>query len=188
MFSVEIILIALSLSMDCFAVSISSGITIPKLNFFKALKPALFFATFQAGMPILGWLLGIAFSKYMEQIDHYVAFLILSLIGVKMIIDAYKKAEQNPFVMTDMKILLGLSVATSIDAFIIGLGFAFLKFPIVPSLSAIWIITFIMTMLGLLIARHVGPYFGKRAGLIGGIALIAIGLKILFQHLGYIQF
>lgn len=184
----EIILIAFGLSMDCFAVSISGGVTIKNLNFYKALKPAFFFATFQILMPVIGWLVGNAFSGIFQKVDHFLAFFILAFIGIKMIIESFKDEEkEKDFRMDKMKILISLSIATSIDALIVGFGLGFLKFPVITFLSTVWVITFFMTMTGLFIAKQVSPVVGKRAEVIGGLILFLIGLKILLEHLGVIK-
>ena len=185
---IEIILIALGLSMDCFAVSVSGGVSIKNLNFYKALKPALFFATFQILMPVIGWLVGNAFSKAFQQFDHFVAFFILAFIGIKMIYESFQDEEKGKkFQMDKLRILIGLSIATSIDALIVGFGLGFLKFPVFAFLGMVWLITFLMTMTGLFIAKQVSPVFGKRAEVIGGIILFLIGLKILLEHLGVVK-
>ena len=186
---IEIIFIALGLSMDCFAVSISGGVSIKNLNFFKALKPAFFFATFQILMPVIGWLIGNAFSNMLQQVDHFIAFGILTIIGAKMIYESFQAEEkEKSFRMDKMKVLIGLSVATSIDALVVGFGLGFLKFPVAVFLGTIWAVTFFMTMTGLFIAKQVSPALGKKAEIIGGIILFLIGLKILLEHLGVIKF
>lgn len=185
----EILLIAIGLAMDCFAVSISGGLTIKDLRFTKALKPSFFFATFQILMPIAGWFIGGLFSRWFSQVDHFIAFFILTFIGCKMIYEALKKEESKKTIrMDNLKVLLGLSVATSIDALIVGFGLGFIGFPVVTFLISVWSVTFSMSMTGLFIAKRVGPLFGKRAEVMGGVLLCLIGLKILLEHLEVIRF
>lgn len=175
--------------MDCFAVSISGGLTIKNLSFTKALKPSFFFATFQILMPVAGWLVGGLFSRWFSQVDHFIAFFILTFIGCRMIYEALRKEENKKAIRMDsIKVLLGLSVATSIDALIVGFGLRFLEFPVATFLISVWSVTFFMAMTGLFIAKKVGPLFGKRAEVMGGILLFLIGLKILLEHLQVIRF
>lgn len=181
----EIFIISFGLAMDCFAVSLSSSICLPCLKRRDFLKIALFFALFQAGMPVIGWLLGIAFYDSVASIDHWIAFSILGIIGAKMIVEASKpKKENESYNIKHLKILLMLSIATSIDAFVVGMSFAFLQVNIIIAIISIGIITFIMSLIGVYLGKRFGNLIASKwAEILGGTILIAIGLKILIQHL-----
>lgn len=179
------IITALGLSMDAFAVAITSGILIKNLRVIDALKIGLFFGLFQAIMPLLGWLVGIKFSDYIIHIDHWIAFFILSIIGLKMIHES-RKDEKNEKTYNPLnnKILLILAIATSIDALAVGVGFSFLQIPILSPVLIIGIITFILSTVGVIIGNKSGVFFKNKAEFLGGIILIIIGFNILFEHLG----
>jgi putative Mn2+ efflux pump MntP len=180
---ITIILIALALAMDSFAVSIASGITIKNLRIRHALTIAAWFGLFQALMPLLGWLGGIKIKDYICCVDHWIAFALLSFIGCKMIYEAFKlekiEKRSNPL---DIYVLFVLSVATSIDAFTAGISFAMLGVQILTPILIIGIVTFVMSFAGTWIGNKSGHFFEKKIEIIGGIMLIAIGLKILIQH------
>ncbi len=181
--TLSIILIAIGLSMDSFAVSITNGLTIRELNTKRILFISLSFATFQALMPLIGWFAGMGVEKYIKEIDHWIAFLLLSFIGIKMIYEGLKKtnAERD----TEMKILtvFGQSFATSIDAFAIGISFAILDLEIVTPILIIGLVTFIFSLAGLQLGKYFGKKLGKSFEILGGLVLIGIGLKILIEHL-----
>jgi len=181
---ITIVFIAIGLAMDAFAVSITSGATIKHLKINNALRIALFFGLFQAIMPLIGWSAGISFTNLISDIDHWIAFGLLSFIGCKMIYESTrggsKKKETNPM---NTYILFILSVATSIDALAVGLSFAFLKILIVMPIIIIGTVTFLLSFIGVFIGNKTGHLFENRAELIGGIILIFIGLKILIEHL-----
>jgi len=186
--TITILIIAVGLAMDCFAVSISGGLCLPCMKPKDSLKIAISFGFFQALMPLIGWLLGFSFKDYIAAFDHWIAFGALSLIGLKMIIDAIRhKPEQKKFLITDWKVLLSLSVATSIDALIIGISFAFLEVNISKAILIIGVVTFIISLIGLFIGRKASRFTGSKAEIIGGIFLILIGSKILFEHLSLIN-
>lgn len=180
----EVVLIALGLAMDSFAVSITSGITMknPRIN--SALKIAMFFGLFQAGMPIIGWLAGLTVIEFISGIDHWTAFGLLGLIGCRMIYESIKieskKTETN---YLSLYVLLMLSVATSIDALAVGLSFAFLRSFIATPIIVIGIVTFLLSFLGVFTGNRFGKFFGKRIKTVGGSILIGIGIKILLEHL-----
>lgn len=182
---VEIFIIAIGLAMDCFAVSLSSSICMPCLKRSDILRIALFFGLFQGGMPVIGWLLGNAFYDSVSSIDHWIAFGILAIIGLKMIIEAAKDSnEKESFNIKAMKVLLWLSVATSIDAFVIGMGFAFLQVNIVVAVLVIGGITFLLSLLGVYLGKKFGNLIqSKWAEIAGGVILVGIGVKTLVQHL-----
>lgn len=185
----ELVLIAVGLSMDAFAVSLCKGLCMKKLQWSHALIIALFFGAFQAAMPLIGWLLGTQFERYITPVDHWIAFALLGYIGGKMLWDAFHEKESadescdiEP--KLDMKELLTLSVATSIDALAVGITFAFLQMDILPAVCLIGVITFALSLVGVVIGNRFGARFQKKAEITGGVVLIAIGLKILLEHLG----
>ncbi|MCK9618598.1 MAG: manganese efflux pump MntP family protein [Lentimicrobiaceae bacterium] len=182
---VVILLIAIGLSFDTFAVSVSSGLAMNGINFFNAVKIALSLAFFQALMPLLGWFIGIYVKDYVIAIDHWIAFALLLALGLKMIFESlrFSKDEVKKFNPLNLLVLLGMSIATSIDAFAVGISFAFLEIQIIWALFIIGIITFIISMLGILFGKKTGSHFGKKMEIIGGLTLIGIGIKILVQHL-----
>ncbi|WBW95167.1 manganese efflux pump MntP [Oceanirhabdus sp. W0125-5] len=182
-----IFIIAVGLAMDAFAVSITSGITIKKLKVRHALKIALFFGVFQGVMPLIGWALSIKFSDYIESVDHWIAFILLGCIGVKMIREAFDNEEdeskKNPL---DLKTLTILSIATSIDALVVGVSFAFLEVNILYATFIIAVITYVICFIGVLIGKKFGELFNKKAEIFGGVILVLMGIKILLEHLGII--
>lgn len=184
---IELFLIAVGLSMDAFAVAICKGLKMPKLNYKQGFVIALFFGVFQAFMPLIGWLLGRNFEVYINQIDHWIAFGLLALIGGKMIYDSCKDEDETTDKF-DLKELFFLAVATSIDALAVGITFAFLRVDILSSVTLIGLVTFAFSLVGVAIGHKFGARFHKKSELAGGVILILIGLKILFEHLGFINF
>jgi putative Mn2+ efflux pump MntP len=188
----ELIVLAVGLSMDAFAVAISLGLTLPKTKSFasKALLIGLYFGFFQAVMPLIGFLISSLFSSYIIAFDHWVAFALLSLIGGKMIGESLKKedeeASDNAAALTPAR-MLPLAVATSIDALAVGVSFAFLQVAIIPAVSIIGVITLVLSMIGVKIGNIFGARFKSKAELAGGIVLVLIGLKILLEHLGLFE-
>lgn len=194
---IELALIALGLSMDAFAVSICKGLGMRELNYRQALLVALFFGGFQGLMPLIGWVLGVQFQQYIVSFDHWIAFLLLAFIGGKMVFDALRNdldSSENAcgpdFVTSslDIKQLLLLAIATSIDALAIGITFAFLEVDIISAVICIGAITFCLAFIGVLVGNKFGAKYEKPATILGGIVLILIGLKILLEHLGIIHF
>lgn len=179
-----IIIIALGLAMDAFAVSIASGVTLKCFKVGHALRVALFFGGFQALMPVLGWLAGSTFQQYIAAFDHWVAFGLLTFIGGKMIYESFliEKTEDNcdPNNLTTIFIL---AIATSIDALAVGLSFSILQVQIILPVIIIGIVTFLLSLLGVYIGGRFGSLFEKKIEFIGGIILIGIGLRILIEHL-----
>ena len=170
--------------MDAFAVSIGSGLCIKRVKNRHALKIAFFFGAFQAVMPVLGWLAGRSLSSLVTHIDHWLAFVLLSFIGGKMIYEARKEQEDKKMLdPLKLHILLTLSVATSIDALAVGVTFAFLAVTIVTPIAVIGLVTFTLSFLGVHIGNRMGHFFEKKIEVLGGLILIGIGLKILIQHL-----
>jgi len=180
---VSIILISIGLSMDSFAVSVTNGLTIRDLNVKRIITISFSLAIFQALMPLIGWFAGIGIVKYIKEFDHWIAFLLLSFIGAKMIYEGLKKNDIEKDTELKILVLIGQSFATSIDAFAVGISFAFLNLSIITPVLIIWLITFIVSIIGL----QLGKYFGKRirrsAEIFGGIVLLGIGFKILIEHL-----
>lgn len=182
---VEIILIAVSLAMDAFAVSICKGLSMKKMDWKKAIIIGLYFGIFQAGMPVIGYLLGIGFEESIKFIDHWIAFGLLAFIGGNMIKEALSKNEEDEVDdKVDFKTMVVLAIATSIDALAVGVTFAFLNVNIVLAVSLIGVLTFIISCIGVKLGNVFGDKYEKKAELAGGIVLILIGLKILLEHLG----
>ena len=184
----SLFLIAVGLSMDAFAVSICKGLAMKKLSLQKACIVDLWFGAFQAIMPGLGYLLGSQFEKYITAIDHWIAFVLLSLIGISMIREAVSGKEDTTNDSLDFKTMLMLAVATSIDALAVGVTFAFLQVSILPAISFIGSITFILSCIGVKVGHVFGTRYKSRAEIIGGIILVLIGVKILLEHLGIVEF
>ena len=182
---VEIILIAISLAMDAFAVSICKGLSMKKMDWKKAIIIALYFGLFQGGMPLIGYILGVGFEESIKFIDHWIAFGLLAFIGGNMIKEALSKKEDDEVDdKVDFKTMIVLAIATSIDALAVGVTFAFLNVNIILAVSLIAIITFIISCIGVKLGNVFGDKYEKKAELAGGIVLILIGLKILLEHLG----
>jgi putative Mn2+ efflux pump MntP len=180
----SVVLIAVGLSMDAFAVSITSGCTIRCLKIKHAFRIALFFGLFQAIMPLIGWLAGMGLKNYVEAFDHWIAFVLLAFIGGKMIYEAVWITEvEKKCDPLNLTILLGLAIATSIDALAVGVTFAFIKIPIITPALIIGLITFCISLGGVYIGNKIGNRLGSKMEVIGGLILIGIGLKILLQHL-----
>ena len=185
---VELLLIAVGLSMDAFAVSICKGLGMKKVNLKVAFVLALFFGGFQALMPLIGWALGSQFLWLISPIDHWIAFVLLAVIGGKMLWEALHDEEGEDDGKPADKIDLGeffiLAVATSIDALAVGISFAALTVDIVPSILIIGVVTFCFTIAGVFVGNFFGSRYEKPASIVGGVVLILIGLKILLEHLG----
>lgn len=185
---VELLLIAVGLSMDAFAVAVCKGLGMKCLQAKGTVIIALFFGGFQAIMPLLGWILGSRFQHYIVSIDHWLAFLLLCYIGGKMIYETVKDTQREvviPF-RVDLKELFMLAVATSLDALAVGITFAFLNVNIISSVAIIGSITFLLSVIGVILGNKFGSLFENKAEILGGVILIFIGIKILFEHLGFI--
>jgi len=178
----SIIGIALGLSIDAFAVSVANGFLIKQVHFKHVLRIALFFGGFQAIMPIIGWSTGHFFSGYFSKINYWIAFSLLSLIGIKMIIEA-GKIERDIKNATNIPTLIMLSIATSIDALAVGFSFAMLHLHIIKPAIIIGIITFVISFSGVYLGDKLGHLFERKLDIIGGIILILIGVKILLENL-----
>lgn len=184
----ELIFIAIGLSMDAFAVSICQGLNMHRMSYRHAGITALFFGAFQALMPLAGWLLGKQFESYITHIDHWIAFVLLAVIGINMIYEALTDNEEEPSDKNgdrlNIRELFILAIATSIDALAVGITFAFLQVHIVSAVCLIGAVTFCIAFAGVHIGHHFGRRYEKKAQIAGGIILILIGLKILLAHLG----
>lgn len=181
--TLEILLIGIGLAMDCFAVSISCSLGKCKIGTSQAFRIAFFFGLFQALMPVIGWLLGLSFKNLISDFDHWIAFGILSAIGIKMIIETFRKENEKTLQITRIWVLLSLSLATSIDAMIVGISFAFLELNLLLTIGIIGIVTFLISLLGIYIGNKFTFITAKKAEIIGGLVLIGIGAKILIEHL-----
>ena len=183
----EIWLLAVSLAIDCFTVSITSGIILHRIRWGIFLKMAFLFGLFQAAMPFLGWLGASRFNHLIETYDHWIAFALLAFLGIRMIREHFKDEEERSFDPTRMKVILTLAVATSIDALAVGISFDFTGFRTLSSLlyplTAIGIASFVISLAGSLIGVFFGKRFNLRVEIFGGLVLIGIGVKILFEHL-----
>ena len=184
-------MIAVGLSMDAFAVSVCKGMAMRRMRWGQGTVIAVSFGFFQAMMPVLGWLLGRQFESYITSIDHWIAFVLLGLIGGKMIWDAFHEEEETGAEERfNWKELLVLSVATSIDAMAVGITFAFLQVSILPAVGLIGCTTFaislagVLSLMGVCIGRKFGGALKSKSALAGGVILCLIGLKILLEHLG----
>ena len=182
---IELFLIAVGLSMDAFAVSVCKGLAMPKCTFKKAAIVGLWFGGFQALMPAIGYVLGAQFQETIASIDHWIAFVLLALIGGNMIHEALDNDEEEADASLDVKTMFLLAVATSIDALAIGITFAFLKVNIIPAVCFIGIVTFIISFAGVKIGNVFGVRYKNKAEIVGGVILILLGLKILLEHLGF---
>ena len=186
----ELFLIAIGLSMDAFSVSICKGLTTKRFSWRMALVCGLWFGGFQALMPTIGYFLGAQFQEMIEAYDHWIAFGLLFLIGSNMIREAVwgKKEEGENNGSLDFKTMFLLAIATSIDALAVGVSFACIQVKLWSSVVVIGLTTFVFSVLGVKIGNVFGSKYEKSAGIIGGIILILIGLKILLEHLGIINF
>ena len=181
---IELVLIAVGLAMDAFAVSICKGLSMKKMDWKKAGIICAYFGIFQGGMPLVGYLLGVGFQEKIQAVDHWIAFALLAFIGGNMIKEALSKDEEDCNDSVDFKTMIVLAIATSIDALAVGVTFAFLKVNIILAVLLIGIITFIISMVGVKIGNVFGDKYEKKAEFAGGLILILLGLKILLEHLG----
>ncbi|MCC8123428.1 MAG: manganese efflux pump MntP family protein [Oscillospiraceae bacterium] len=184
---VTILLIAVSLALDAFAVSISTGISVPGFGLRQAVKMGLFFGGFQFMMPVIGWVAGTSVSTYIEAVDHWVAFALLAVIGGRMIYGALRQGKETAEGQRTVSLRVGrltvLALATSIDALAVGVSMAFMDINIWLSAGIIGIVAFCLSVVGGLMGRRLGTLFQRRAELIGGIVLVLIGVNILVEHL-----
>ena len=188
---IELVLMGIGLAMDAFAVSICKGLAMRRVNKKQAVIIAMFFGGFQALMPFIGWLLGTQFENYITSVDHWVAFILLGIIGGKMIVEALRPEDEDVTIdqmdpPLDMKEMFVLAIATSIDALAVGITFAFLDYPIVEAVSIIGIVTFTISVAGVYVGNFFGNKYKNKAEFAGGLILVLLGLRILLSHLGVI--
>ena len=179
----ELVLIAVGLAMDAFAVAVCKGLSMKKMEWKKAVVIGAYFGGFQGLMPLIGYILGIGFEDKIKSIDHWVAFGLLLFIGFNMIKEAFEKKEETDD-RIDFKTMIVLAIATSIDALAIGVTFAFLSVNILVAISLIGIITLILSIIGVKIGNTFGDKYERKAEFAGGLILILLGIKILLEHLG----
>lgn len=189
----ELLLIGISLSADAFSVAVCRGLEMKKVNYKHALVISLFFGGFQALMPLIGYLIGFAFKDLVQSVDHWIAFGLLALIGGNMIFESIKAKKQDEvnvntnYDKLNLKRLLIMAIATSIDALAIGVTLAFSGANIYLAIMIIGVITFILSFLGVVIGNKIGNKLEGKAEIIGGIVLMLIGVKILLEHLGILK-
>ncbi|MDR2898081.1 MAG: manganese efflux pump MntP family protein [Spirochaetaceae bacterium] len=187
---IELILIAIGLSMDAFAVAVTTGLSLRKITLGSMVIVGLYFGIFQAVMPLIGYFLGARFADRITAFDHWIAVVLLTIIGGKMIAEAFSKEKDDSSaeaVSLGPRKMLPLAVATSIDALAVGVSFAFLKVAIVPAATSIGVITFLLSAAGVKIGCIFGIKFKSKAEIAGGVILILLGLKILLEHLGILN-
>nr|WP_314263621.1 manganese efflux pump MntP [uncultured Moellerella sp.] len=179
------LILALALSMDAFAVAICKGAVLHKPRFREVLRTGFIFGIIEAITPIIGWCIGLLTSQYVARWDHWIAFTLLFVLGARMIWQSLKAKDVccEPQTRHGSLSLIFTAIATSLDAMAIGLGLAFLQVDIIHTAMTIGLMTMIMATLGMMIGRYVGPLLGKKAEIVGGVVLIAIGFNILFEHL-----
>lgn len=186
---IDMFLVGIGVSMDAFAVSVCKGLEARTLQWKRVLLMAFAFGSFQALMPLIGWVLGSAIKDVIEPVDHWIAFVLLAFIGIKMIADTLKRdgcdcskePRANRYFLLE---LLALSLATSIDALVVGISFALSNIDIWMAMIIIGLTTFLLSILGSIIGTRFGSRFEKPATIAGGVALILLGLKIVFEHTG----
>lgn len=182
----ELFILAVGLSMDAFAVSVCKGLAMPKITLRRTLIVGAWFGGFQALMPAVGYVLGVQFRDKITAVDHWIAFLLLGVIGANMIKEALSGECENESDSLDVRTMFLLAVATSIDALAVGITFAFLKVHIIAAVSFIGVTTFAISAAGVKIGNVFGTKYKSKAELAGGIILILLGLKILLEHLGFL--
>ena len=183
---IELFILAVGLSMDAMAVSICKGLSVSKTEKKQMLIVGLYFGGFQALMPLLGYWLGVNFQTFVESVDHWIAFVLLGLIGLNMIKESREDEVDELDAQFGPASMIPLAIATSIDALAVGITFAFLKVSIIPAVSFIGITTFTLSAVGLVIGNKLGARSKSKAELLGGVVLICMGTKILLEHLGFI--
>ncbi len=188
---IELFVLAIGLSMDAFAVAVCKGLSMRKITLKNAGIVGMYFGGFQAGMPLIGYFLGLQFKDYIMSIDHWIAFVLLVYLGIKMIQEALSKDDDIEPIQSEKELLSFknmsiLAIATSIDALAVGITLAFLQVDIVPAVTFIGIITFVLSMVGVKIGNVFGTKYKSKAEFVGGAILILMGAKILLEHLGII--
>ncbi|MGZ8205904.1 manganese efflux pump MntP [Enterobacter hormaechei subsp. xiangfangensis] len=179
------ILLAFGMSMDAFAASIGKGATLHKPKFSEALRTGLIFGAIETLTPLIGWGLGMLASQFVLEWNHWIAFVLLVFLGGRMVIEGFRgngDEDDAPLQRHGFWLLVTTAIATSLDAMAVGVGLAFLQFNIIATALAIGCATLIMSTLGMMVGRFIGPLLGKRAEILGGIVLIGIGAQILWAH------
>lgn len=181
---VELFILAVGLSMDAFAVAVCKGLSMPRLNKKHAIIIGLYFGGFQAGMPLIGYYLGYHFKEAITSVDHWIAFILLVLIGGNMVKESFSRCDEEDLdPSVDFKTMTVLAIATSIDALAVGVTLAFLNVHIVPAVSFIGITTFLLSVTGVKAGNLFGMRYKSRAEWVGGVILILMGANILIEHL-----
>lgn len=184
----ELFIVAVGLAMDAFAVSVCKGLSVSKVNLRHAACAGLWFGGFQGLMPLIGWLLGVQFQTAIERFDHWIAFILLGILGINMIREARSGEEECCDCSFGWRAMLPMAVATSIDALAVGVTFAFLKVDILPAVAFIGVVTFLLSAVGVRLGSVFGRKYQSAAQIFGGAVLILMGLKILLEHLGILTF
>ena len=184
----ELVVLAVGLSMDAFAVSICKGLALQRVSWKECCIAGAWFGGFQALMPLLGYLLGTQFEQFVTSVDHWIAFVLLGIIGGNMIREALSKDEDKLDGSLAFKTMLLLAIATSIDALAVGITFAFLNTPIIEAISIIGITTFVLSIIGVIVGNFFGSKYKSKAEFIGGLILVLLSVKILLEHLGILAF
>lgn len=182
----ELFILAVGLSMDAFAVAVCKGLAMQKMNWRHAIVIGLYFGGFQAAMPSLGYILGVGFQSRIQAVDHWIAFVLLVFIGLNMVRESRDQEAEHVDPSVGFKVMVILAIATSIDALAVGVTFAFLQVNIVPAVCFIGTVTFLLSVIGVKVGNVFGTRYKSRAELVGGLILIAIGVKILLEHLGFL--
>ena len=182
----ELFILAVGLSMDAFAVAVCKGLAMQKMNWRHAIIIGLYFGGFQAAMPSLGYILGVGFQSRIQAVDHWIAFVLLVFIGLNMVRESRDQEAVHVDPSVGFQVMVILAIATSIDALAVGVTFAFLQVNIVPAVCFIGTVTFLLSVIGVKVGNVFGTRYKSRAELVGGLILIAIGVKILLEHLGFL--
>ena len=185
---IELILLGIGLGMDAFAVSICKGISMKKMDWKKACIIGLYFGGFQAIMPVIGYFLGSTFENIITNFDHWIAFILLAIIGGNMIKESFSKESENISSDVGFKTMIILAIATSIDALAVGITFAFFNVNLILAITLIGTITFVLSVIGTKVGNRFGDKYENKAEFVGGVILILLGLKILLEHLGIMNF
>lgn len=181
---ITLLIIAIGLSVDSFAVSLTVGACGTQIKREHAYKVAGFMAFFQSLMPLIGWAIGSSFKYVVAEYDHWIAFVLLAIIGAKMIYEGatYSEHKEQCFCPSKTLVVIGMAIATSIDALAVGIGFGVLSIPIIPAIVIIGIVTFLFSLTGVYFGKKIGAVLQGRVEIIGGIVLVGIGVRILFMH------
>ncbi|UCH32395.1 MAG: manganese efflux pump, partial [Candidatus Bathyarchaeota archaeon] len=181
---ITIVFVAFALAMDSFSVSLTNGLATKMFKVGDALKIGIFFGAFQAIMPVIGWFAGIYVHDLITGFDHWIAFGLLAFIGCRMIYESVMAESKKLLDSPSVVLLIALSVATSIDALAVGLSFSFLQIPIITPAIIIGIIAFLLSFLGVYLGVRLGHFLQNKVGVLGGLILMVIGIRILVEHLG----